>query len=81
MPPSGLRQVWFLRRSRTPRISSSAAHAPVISEESSLAAFPRVKFPSGDTRWHDGQPMNINRLGMCGIEDIPHFLSFRSRPM
>ena len=45
MPPSGLRQVWFLRRSCTPRISSSAVHAPVISEESSLAAFPRVKFP------------------------------------
>jgi hypothetical protein len=35
MPPSGLRQVWFLRRSREPHINPSAVHAPVVSEESS----------------------------------------------
>jgi hypothetical protein len=36
---------------------------------------------SSDARWHYGQPMNINHLGICGIENIARFLSFRSRPM
>jgi hypothetical protein len=35
MPPSGLRQVWFLRRSRTPRTNPSAVHAHGVCEESS----------------------------------------------
>jgi hypothetical protein len=48
---------------------------------SALNAYPTIKLPSGDTRWHYGQPMNVNHLGRCGIEDIPYFLSFRSRPM
>ncbi len=48
MPRSGLRQVWFLRRSRTPRISPSAVHGPVVWGESSLAASDTVKQLSCD---------------------------------
>jgi hypothetical protein len=51
------------------------------SPKNRVGSFPEIKLPSGDTRWHDRQPMNVNHLGICGIENISYFLSFRGRPM
>jgi hypothetical protein len=80
MPPSGLRQVWFLRRSREPHINRVRCMLPGL-RGIKFGSFPRVKLLSSDARWHYGQPMNINHLGICGIENISYSLSFRSRPM
>jgi hypothetical protein len=58
MPPSELRQVWLLRRSRTPHISSSKACSRVC-EGSSLAAFP---VPPGNSIVISSQRIPDNKI-------------------
>jgi hypothetical protein len=51
------------------------------SVKNQVGSCPRGTLPSSDTRWQDGQPMNVNHLGIGAIENISHSLSFRGRPM